>query len=243
MFPAVAPTEQASPLPIREELLARFQQLDEIREHHYIRALDFVSPEVVAQHIRRLGVTSVRALCADTPSDLLMVYDLAIHTAPPGRSRAIDRYARNAPPPPGSEEASVLEAMCNARFAVLKVVGPHPIAGLILTDPMRNEEVWLVDDELETSLAKGTLFATRLYTPERFSITSGVRVSINVALLQQAVASVPQLVLRKEPGPLCEDLRFAQAIYRLSIEAEIRDHVIFGGALGTRADIDAYPDH
>jgi hypothetical protein len=37
--------------------------------------------------------------------------DLAIHTAPPGRSRVIDRYARSAQLPPGSDEALMLEAM------------------------------------------------------------------------------------------------------------------------------------
>jgi hypothetical protein len=57
-----------------------------------------------------------------------MAFDLAIYTAPAGRSRAIDRYARSARFDPGSDEAIMLEAMCKARFAVLSVQHRHPVA-------------------------------------------------------------------------------------------------------------------
>ena len=46
----------------------------------------------------------------------------------------------------------MLEAMRNARFAVVLVRRRHPSVGLIVTDLFRNIELWLVDEGLEISL-------------------------------------------------------------------------------------------
>src|SRR5258708_10506217 len=104
--------------------------------------------------------------------ELTLAVDLAIHTAPAGRSRAIDRYARSARLAQGSDEALVLEAMCNARFAVILVQRRHQAAGLIVTDIFRQIELWLVDEGLELSLPEGAAFATRSYTHDLFSVTA-----------------------------------------------------------------------
>ena len=74
-----------------------------------------------------------------------LAFDLAIHTAPKDRSRAIDRYARAARLAPESDELLVLKAMQRARFSIISIVRRHPIAGLIVKDLFRGVEVWLVD--------------------------------------------------------------------------------------------------
>ena len=48
------------------------------------------------QQARRLGLAQGRTLILDDMEEMNYVFDLAIHTGPPGRSRAIDRYARSA---------------------------------------------------------------------------------------------------------------------------------------------------
>ena len=83
----------------------------------------------------------------------------------------------------------MLEAMRNARFAVVLVQRGHPSAGLILTDMFRNNELWLVDEGLEISLPAGTAFATRYYAPDRFVMTAGVGMPVDLDLL----ASAPRL--------------------------------------------------
>jgi hypothetical protein len=67
--------------------------------------------------------------------EMYYVYDLAIHPAPPGRSRAIDRYARSARFPPRSDDVLVLKAMREARSAILAIERRHPAAGLIANRP------------------------------------------------------------------------------------------------------------
>ena len=64
-------------------------------------------------------------LVAESLDEMTLAFDLAIHTARPGHSRAIDRYARAAQLPPGSDEFVVLEAMRQARFSVWRVERRH----------------------------------------------------------------------------------------------------------------------
>jgi len=161
--------EHQAPTPSRGEVIARYRKLREISKQHHSKALDFLSQATILHQARRLGLADGKTLILGSMEELTLAFDLAIHTAPPGRSRAIDRYARSAQFAPGSEEALVLEAMRNARFAVVEVQRRHHVAGLIVTDVLRNIELWLVDEGLEMSLPERTLYATRYCTPDSFS--------------------------------------------------------------------------
>ena len=124
-----------------------------------------------------------------------LAFDLAIHTAPKDRSRAIDRYARAARLAPKFDELLVIEAMQRARFCH-QYCARHPIVGLIVKDLFRGVEVWLVDEGLESSLPDGAALATRLFTPEAFAMTAGVVVPLDGELIENAVADTPQLLRR-----------------------------------------------
>jgi hypothetical protein len=49
--------------------------------------------------------TALQALLVGREEEMTLIFDLAIHTVRQGRSRTIDRYAKAAPPVPGSDEA------------------------------------------------------------------------------------------------------------------------------------------
>jgi hypothetical protein len=161
---APTPTEA---LPTRDEALARYRHLRQISRGHNSAMMELLSIGAILQQARRLGLADGRAFVLDRMDDMSYVWDLVIHTAPPGRSRAIDRYARSARLAPGSDEAIVLDAMCKARFAVIAVKDRHPVAGLIVTDLFRGAELWIVDEGLEMSLAPGATIATRYFSPRR----------------------------------------------------------------------------
>jgi hypothetical protein len=138
--------------------------------------------------------------------DLYLAFDLAIHTAPKDRSRAIDRYAKVVRLAPESDESLVLEAMRRARFSIISFVRRHPVAGLIVKDLFRSVEVWLVDEGLESSLPDGAALATRLFTPERFAMTAGILVPLDLELIEDAIAGMPRL-LRKGYEEMTNDRR------------------------------------
>jgi hypothetical protein len=208
--------ENQEPTATRGEVLARYRQLREISKRHHSGALEFLSKDAIIHHARRLGLADGNTLILDSMDVLTLAFDLAIYTAPVGRSRAVDRYARSERFAPGSDEALVLEAMRKARFAVVLVQGRHRAAGLTVTDVFRNIDLWLVDEGLEISLPVGTAFATRYFTPELFSVTAGVGMPVDLAVLEDAIRAAPYL-LRKPPAEVPDDRRFAEAVYRASI--------------------------
>jgi len=224
--------ENQDPTAIRSEVLARYRALRAISKLHHSNAMDFLSQDAIIHQARRLGLAAGKTLILDTMDELTLAFDLAIHTAPAGRSRAIDRYARSARFAPGSEEALVLEAMCNARFAIILVRRRHQAAGLTATDLFRKTDLWLVDEGLEISLPEGTAFATRYFTPDRFSMTAGIGMPVDLSVLTDAIVSAPQL-LRKSPAEVPDDRRFAEAIYRATIADGTMEGITYQDPTGT----------
>lgn len=218
--------EQPTPSLSRGEVLARYRHLREISKRHLSDAMGFLSKDAILHHARRLGLADGKILIFGSEDELTLAFDLAIHTAPEGRSRAIDRYARSTQLAQGSDEALVLDAMRSARFAVVIVERRHETAGLIVTDLYREIELWLVDEGLEISLPAGTAFATRYYAPDGFVMTAGVGMPVDSDLLTHALELAPQL-LRKSPADAVEDRRFAEAVYRAAVADGITEYVKF----------------
>jgi len=227
MSPAVALQRgTASAASGRAAVLARYRHLREISKQHHNGAMKFLPPDAILQTARRLGLAQGRTFVLDSMDELDLVFDLTIHTAPPGRTRAIDRYAKAARLPPDSEEARVLDAMCHAHFSVLRIERRHAQIGLIATDVTRETELWLVDVGLESSMPNGTELATRFFTPDSFSMTAGTPIPITAELVANVLADVPQL-FRKSPDQVADDRRFAEAIYRAAVANGTMENVTF----------------
>jgi hypothetical protein len=232
MVPAVAFAGErnittSAPSPTRTEVLARYRHFREISKQHHNKILEFVSSSTLLQQARRIGISDGRRLILDSMSEFDLLSDLLVYTAPMGRSRAVDRYARNLPPAASSDEALVLDAMRNARFAILEMRRRHTAAGLTFMDDARNEEVWLIDLGFETWMEEGMLVATRYFTPDPFSMTCGVCIPLDgPQLLARTVERIPQL-LRKRPAQLCDDQRFAEALYRTAIAEGVMERVMY----------------
>ena len=155
---------------------------------------------------------------------MTLVFDLALYTAKERRSRALDRYARATPLPPGSDAARMLEAMRHARFSVWCINQRHETAGLIITDVLREAEVWLVDEQLEASAPEGLCFAGRLCEPDRFAMSCGVVVPVYREMMEE-VALKMLAQRRGDPEHVAQDPRLALAIYRAAIDHGILNDV------------------
>jgi len=178
------------------------------------------------EQARRLGIVRGRTLILDTEDELALVYDLALYARQGRRKRPLDRYAASQRLAPDSDEARVLDAMLAARFALIRVERRHPEAGLIVSDLMREEEFWLVDEGMESTAPVGLKMATRVYSPEDFHMAAGVFVPLAGVLLMSALERRP-LLLRMDLDEAVEDRRFAEAIYREAIRAGVMERVRF----------------
>ena len=210
----------------RDEVLTRYRRLRAISTRHHTEAMKFFSRPALLEQARHLGLTMGKTLAAESLDELTLAFDLAIHTARPGHSRAIDRYARAAGPQPGSEELVVLEAMRQARFSVWRAGRRHEMAGLIVQDLLRQDEAWLVDEALEQSAPEGMTMAMRLCTPDAFAMTSGIIVPVGREVMEEVLDEVLPRV-RGEPDQVADDRRFATAVYRMAVAKGLMRRVSF----------------
>jgi len=215
------------PVRTREEIIPRYRHLRQISKRINNGLLKHVSGNTLIKQARKLGLTAGRTLLLDSMDQMAFVYDLAIYTAPPDRTRAIDRYARTARFEAGSEEARVFDAMQNARFVLGTVERRHETAGLIIGDVFRQTDFWLVDEGLESSLKEGTVLATRVFTPDEFSVTCGVMMPLDDIILQDVVAEMRSRLRNHTLEDVCDDRRFAEAIYRTAMAYGIMDTIAF----------------
>jgi hypothetical protein len=213
------------PPPSRDEVFARYRQFREISKRHHHEILACISSDALLNQARRLGLARGKTLILEDMEEMNYVYDLAIHTASPQRSRAIDRFAGSARFAPGSDEALVLEAMRAARFSILLIERRHETAGLVATDLFRRTEVWLVDIGLESSLSAGEMFATRLFTPAGFSMTAGTYVPFELDMLTDILDELPRRLGDRPLEALVDNRHFAEAIYRIALANGIMDLV------------------
>ncbi len=69
--------------------------------------------------------------------------------------------------------------------------------------------------------------ATRLYTPEAFSMTAGVNVPfvLEMETFQDILAELPRSLVDKEITKLIDDPRLAEAIYSIALASGISDRL------------------
>jgi hypothetical protein len=221
----------------RMEVIDRYRRFRAISRAHNSGALNCVSTEALMEQARRLGIARGRTLILNTEDELALLYDLALYARQGGRKRPLDRYAASQRLWPDSDEARVLDAMLAARFALIRVERRHPEAGLIVSDLTREEEFWLVDEGMESTVPIGFKMATRVYSPGDFHMGAGVFVPWEGLLLMSALERRP-LLLRMSLHVAVEDRRFAETIYREAIRAGVMERVRFQdppGFAGTAA--------
>ena len=209
----------------QDEIMDRYRHLRAISVRHHTAALDYLAGPAILERARHLGLAQGPALVADSEEEMTLVFDLAIHTAKPRRSRAIDRYAKAASLADDADEARVLQAMRGAQFSVWRIDRQHDVAGLMVADLLRHSETWLVDEALATSARPGLAFAGRLCWPADFAMTCGVVVPVDADLLEEVMLEGPMWIRPGEADHWGDDPRFAEAIYRTAIHTGIMDTV------------------
>jgi hypothetical protein len=213
------------------EILNHYRRLRAIGKRHHNAALDCLARPAIHERAKHLGQTHGQTMVVDSMEAMTLIFDLAVHTARPGRSRAIDRYARAASLSSDPDDARTLEALCGAQFSIWRVERYHEVAGLVVRDVLRESETWLIDEGLTVSLYLGQTFASRLCWPAEFAMTCGVFVPVDAELMQQVMLDSRAWLRRADPEQLPDDPRFATAIYHAALDEGVMDNVEFQESL------------
>jgi hypothetical protein len=102
----------------------------------------------------------------------------------------------------------------------------HDVAGLIVQDLLRQDEVWLVDEALEETAPEGLTLATRLGKPDAFAMTSGIIVPVDREVMEEVLDEVLPRV-RGTPDQVANDRRFVTAIYRVAVARGLMEGIGF----------------
>jgi hypothetical protein len=218
----------------REEIIARYRHLREITNRHLGVAVDFVAASAMAERVKHLGIVQHKPSIGSEEA-MSLVFDLAVHTAKPGRSLAIDRYARSVAALAGSDEDRALQALRDARFSIWRIDRLHDVAGLVATDVLRGGAIWLLDEGLESSVRPDFTFASRLSIPAEFAITCGVVVPIDGLLLDQVLHAGMAWMRNADPASLADDPRFAASVYRAAIAGHVMERVQYRSRVAATA--------
>ncbi len=210
----------------RDEKLARYRRLREINMGQQSGALDRIAADTILEFGRRLGVAHGRTLACDSPSEMMLLFDLAVYTGKAGRSRGIERYARSVETTLTRDEAMMLRAAQTARFHLWRIERPHEIAGLWVTDIVNDDPMWLIDEGIEASGRAGLVFAARLMAVDDFVMTCGVSIPLSATLLAAALDHIPNVDYDSREEAL-NDARFAIGLYRSAIETGTMESMEF----------------
>jgi hypothetical protein len=101
------------------------------------------------------------------------------------------------------------------------------VAGLVVRDLFRTNEVWLLDEGLTACARPGMAIASRLCWPDEFAMTCGVLVPVDAQLVEEALAGGLAWSRHDNAEKLAEDPRFATAVYRTAVENGVMQSVVF----------------
>jgi hypothetical protein len=198
------------------DMVQRYRHLRNIANHIQDDVIDLVQYSTILEFGRRLGIVRSGELSVENQESKLLC-DLAVHTARPGRSRAIDRYARSAAFPAGSDDARVLAALQKARFTTFRIEARHPVAGAMAHDLLLKKSFHLMDISVGLTAPRNFSLIGRLLDIDGFRMSCLTLVPMNSDLLEQARPRLPASMARNALEAF-QDPGCAIALYRAAVE-------------------------
>jgi len=168
----------ATLLNARGETLAKYQRFREISLGLNRQLVESLDGEAINEAGRRLGILRRNVLVFDTEDTMSVLVDYAIHHVRRDGLNAVDRLLAASPPPPESEEMKLLRAMCDVRYSLFQVERVFRGLGLKLRDVLRDETGLLTDVGFSQSAGRGVVFASHVYSPESFWMTTGTSLPV-----------------------------------------------------------------
>jgi hypothetical protein len=211
----------------RAGILSRYRRYSDIRKDIQTAALENVADSRFLAHAKRVGLSDGKVLFTDDDVELTLVFDLALYTAQPGRTRAIDRCARRRLSVSTPDEAFVLQGLQASRFSIFRTIGRCEPAGVLLEDLMRGGTICLLDEGLEQSARPGEVFAMRVAPIEAFVITCGAVVPLDSETFEEIIDFLTDGAPGAELAALADDRRFAASLYELAIELGLMSFVAY----------------
>ena len=182
----------------RVGLLADYHRLRELSRSLHNRLIKQIPKPVLTSGAERLGLLSpgpgrhggeVLLLEDEYEVSVLMDYCL-YHGRHDGRT-VIDQALTDAPPPAGSDELLLLQAMQAARFSMFAVEEAAPGIGVRVRDLLRDEALFLVDIGFSETATPGLVLAGNVISLPGLSMTTGAMLPVDRTIVEDLVQRLP----------------------------------------------------
>jgi hypothetical protein len=122
---------------------------------------------------KKLGILDGDILLLDTEDEIAVLMDYCLHDVRRYGVTPIQRYLRANPPPEGSDEWVLLQALTRSRFSVFAVKSAEPGVGVQLEDLLRGGECFLTDVSFGQTASAGMVMAMRVMEADGITMTTG----------------------------------------------------------------------
>ena len=162
------------------DVVARYKQLRNASFSLNTCLTKTLTKDAIEEAGRKLGVFKHGKLILDSEDEIAVVMDFCLHDVRRKGINAIERYLAENPPPLGSDELLLLRAKCESRYSLFSVEATEPGRGVHLHDLLNDERVFLIDINFSTTAPVGTFFATRIFTVDGITMSTGATLPIGV---------------------------------------------------------------
>jgi hypothetical protein len=180
-------------------LLAEYHRLREASRALHNRLIRQIPKTVLTASAERLGLLSPtpgrrgeETLLLEDEYEISVLMDYCVYHGRADGHTVIGRALAAAPPPTGSEERRLLQAMQHARFSVFAVEEAVPGIGVQVRDLLRDELLFLVDIGFSQTAEPGLLLAGNVIALPELSMTTGAMLPVDRTIADDLVQHLPE---------------------------------------------------
>ncbi len=155
------------------DLVARYRRYREIGVRINSALTARLPFDVMNQGGRELGFLRKGTFVFDSEDEPSVLMDYCLYNVLRDGRNLIQKRLAEQPPPEGSDELLVLQAMAKAWYSVFGIVSVERGVGVRVVDIFRQSQHLIVDNGLSRSAVPGFLLATRVFPMDGFIMTSG----------------------------------------------------------------------
>lgn len=215
-------------------LLSRYKHLRQLGLDLNNRLVATLSKDVLHEGGRRLGILRKNVLVFDSMDQTSVLMDYCIHDVRRGGKNAIERFLEESPPPADSAELMLLQALRDARYALLLVEEREQGVGARVHDMLRDETLFLHDIGFGSSCVPGMLLASRIMCVDDMWMTTGAALPFGMSPAGASVKA-PMIahvrdIMPPENWSAEQAALMSATIIRECLQRGAADHIVYRDA-------------
>lgn len=175
---------------------------------------------------KKLGIYKHGTLVIGGEDELSVLMDYCIFHFRRNNVNIVSRYLALSPPDEDSIEMSLLQSMLKSYYSLFVVIGIISGKGLILSDILRNTEIFITDIGLSNSASLRMIFAGNILPIDRFYMTSGAFLPIPDSLFIEKIDLIIDKFY-KEDNVLSQnqEAAFSAQVIRIALQAGVIENM------------------